>query len=98
VVNLRRLTDRAKDMIEKRGGTDALKEDARELRDIAKRQGSLKDKAKAAADAVRDPGARGRQRTGDAGSGPAARGGRAAGPSGAPHGQPPERPGPSRSK
>jgi hypothetical protein len=98
MVNLRRLTSRAKDVIEKRGGTDALKEDAKELRDIAKRPGSLKDKAKAAADAVKDPGATGRERGRDAGSGPVARGDRAAGPSGAPQERPPEGPGPSRSK
>jgi hypothetical protein len=61
MVNLRRLTDRAKKLVEKRGGTDALKEDAEELKDIAKGEGSLKDKAKAAADAVKEPGAPGQE-------------------------------------
>jgi hypothetical protein len=59
MVNFRRLTDRAKKIVDKRGGTDALKEDADELKDIAKGQGSLKDKAKAAGGAIKDPGAEG---------------------------------------
>jgi hypothetical protein len=57
MVNLRRLADRAKRIVDKRGGTDALKEDAEELKDIATGKGSVKDKAKAAADAVKEPGA-----------------------------------------
>jgi hypothetical protein len=61
MVNLRRLTDQAKKIVEKRGGTDALKEDAEELKDIAKGEGSLKDKANAAADAVKEPGAPGKE-------------------------------------
>jgi hypothetical protein len=61
MVNLRRLTDQAKKLVEKRGGTDALKEDAEELKDIATGKGSLKDKGKAAADAVKDPGAPGQE-------------------------------------
>jgi len=56
MVNLRGLTDRAKRLVEKRGGTDSLKEDAEELKDIAKGEGSLKDKANAAGEAVKDPG------------------------------------------
>lgn len=55
-MNLKRLTDRAKDLVNKRGGTGALKEDADELKDIASSKGSLKDKAKAAGAAVKDPG------------------------------------------
>ena len=35
MVNFRRLTDQAKKLVDKRGGTDALKEDAGELKDIA---------------------------------------------------------------
>ena len=61
-MNLRRLTDRAKKIVDKRGGTDALKEDAEELKDIAKGKGSLKDKAKAAGEAVKDPGAPGAEK------------------------------------
>jgi hypothetical protein len=60
MVNLNRLkkaADKAKDQVDKRGGTDALKEDAGELKGIAKGKGSLKDKAKAAGKAIKDPGA-----------------------------------------
>jgi hypothetical protein len=59
MVDFKRLADRAKGLVEKRGGTDALKEDAEELREIAQGKGSVKDKAKAAADALKDPGGRG---------------------------------------
>jgi hypothetical protein len=59
MVNLRRLADQAKKIVDKRGGTDALKEDAEELKDIAGGQGSLKDKAKAAGEAIKEPGAPG---------------------------------------
>lgn len=59
MVNLRRLknvADKAKDQVEKRGGSDALKDDAAELKGIAKGKGSLKDKAKAAGKALKEPG------------------------------------------
>jgi hypothetical protein len=56
MVNLRRLTDKAKKQVEKRGGTGNLKEDAAELKEIAKGKGSIKDKAKAAGKAIKDPG------------------------------------------
>ena len=46
-------------MVNKRGGTGALKEDAEELKDIATGKGSLKTKAKAAGEAIKDPGAPG---------------------------------------
>ncbi len=59
MVNFKKLTERAKDVVDKRGGVDSLKEDAEELRGVAKGKGSLTDKAKAAADAVKDPGAPG---------------------------------------
>ncbi len=55
-----RLTDlagKAKQLIDKRGGTGSLKEDAGELRGIAGSKGSLSDKAKRAAEAVKEPGA-----------------------------------------
>ncbi len=58
-MNLRRLTNRAKDLVEKRGGTDSVKRDAAELQDVAKSEGGLKDKAKAAAEAIKQPGAPG---------------------------------------
>ena len=56
MVNFRRLADQAKKIVDKRGGTDALKEDAEELKDIATGKGSVKDKAKGAAEAIKDPG------------------------------------------
>jgi hypothetical protein len=59
MVNFKRLADRAKDVVDKRGGTESVKEDAQELRDIAKGEGSFKDKAKQAKDAVKEPGAPG---------------------------------------
>jgi hypothetical protein len=42
-----------------RGGTGSLKEDADELKRVAQGEGSLTDKAKAAADALKEPGADG---------------------------------------
>jgi hypothetical protein len=59
MVNFKRLTDRAKETMEKRGGKDALKDDMQELRNIAKSKGSIKEKANAAKDALKDPGRRG---------------------------------------
>lgn len=56
-MDLKRLTNRAKDLVEKRGGADSAKQDAAELKDIASGKGSLKDKAKAAAEAIKQPGA-----------------------------------------
>ena len=67
MVNFKRLTDKAKDVVDKRGGMDSLKGDAAELREIAKGKGSLKDKAKAAGKAIKDPGEKGPER-GHAGS------------------------------
>ena len=62
MANLRRLANRAKEVVEKRGGSDALKEDADELKGIAKSKGSLKDKAKAAGKALKEPGKGGSER------------------------------------
>jgi hypothetical protein len=59
MVNFRRIVDQAKKAVNKRGGTDALKEDAEELKDIAKGKGSFKDKAKDAGKAIKEPGAGG---------------------------------------
>ena len=58
-MDLKRLTNRAKDLVNKRGGTGALKEDAEEVKNIATGEGSLKTKAKAAGEASKDPGAPG---------------------------------------
>ena len=57
MVNFKKLTDKAKDQVEKRGGTDSLKGDLEELKGIAKGTGSVKDTAKAAGKAIKEPGA-----------------------------------------
>jgi hypothetical protein len=49
------LVNRAKDVVDKRGGTDQLKRDAEQLKDIASGPGSAQDKAKRAADALKNP-------------------------------------------
>jgi hypothetical protein len=53
------LQHKAKQMIERRGGTDSVKADAMELKDISKGPGTIADKAKRAGDALKDPGAKG---------------------------------------
>jgi hypothetical protein len=53
------LTDRAKAMFQKRGGSDAAKADAQELKDVHESEGSTTDKAKDAGEALKDPGAKG---------------------------------------
>jgi hypothetical protein len=53
------LVDRAKSMFSKRGGTDAAKADAQELKDIHQGEGSTTDKAKSGGEALKDPGAKG---------------------------------------
>ena len=58
-MDLKGLQRRAKDLFHKRGGSEALKADAEELRDIAKGPGSVSDKAKRAGEALKDPGAKG---------------------------------------
>ena len=55
-MDFRRIADKAKQLVDKRGGTGSLKEDAEELRDIARGQGSVADKAKAAVEAIKAPG------------------------------------------
>jgi hypothetical protein len=75
-MNLKSLFDKAKKTVDDRGGIDALKEDAEELKDVAKGKGSLTDKAKGAAAAIKDPGAPGGERK------PAAEGGAEARPEG----------------
>lgn len=60
-MRLRDLFSRAKRTVDDRGGVDSLKQDAAELKDIARGEGSVSEKAKRAADAVKDPGARRRE-------------------------------------
>jgi hypothetical protein len=50
-----RIAKMAKQAIDKRGGVDALKQDLQGAADAAKGQGSLKEKAKAAAEALKQP-------------------------------------------
>lgn len=58
-MDLSKLTEQAKKLVDDRGGTDSVKEDADEVKDIVAGGGSLADKAKAAAEALKDPGKRG---------------------------------------
>jgi hypothetical protein len=55
-MDLKGLFNKGKKMVDERGGVDALKEDAQELAGIAKEKGSLADKAKDAAAALKEPG------------------------------------------
>jgi hypothetical protein len=65
-MGLRDLFGKAKKTVDDRGGADSLKEDAAELKDIARGEGGAADKAKEAAEAVKDPGAPGGQTGRDA--------------------------------
>jgi hypothetical protein len=58
-MDFKSLQRKAKQLIERRGGTESLKEDAEELKDIAKGPGSVTDKAKRAGEALKDPGVKG---------------------------------------
>jgi hypothetical protein len=55
-MDLKKFADKAKQVVDGRGGVDSLKEDAQQLRDIAKGGGSVSDKAKEAVAAIKDPG------------------------------------------
>lgn len=69
-MDFKKIADKAKDAIDKRGGVDSLKADAEELKKVARGEGSLTDKAKAAAAAIKDPGAKGNEAKRDAESKP----------------------------
>ena len=58
-MDLKALQRKAKQLIDRRGGTDSLKADAEELQNIAKGPGSVTDKAKRAGEALKAPGAKG---------------------------------------
>jgi hypothetical protein len=58
-MNFKSLQRKAKQLIDRRGGTDSLKADAEELKDIARGPGSLAEKAKRAGDALKEPGGKG---------------------------------------
>ena len=53
------LVNKGKGAFQKRGGTEAAKADAQELKDIYAGKGSMTDKAKEAVEALKDPGAKG---------------------------------------
>jgi hypothetical protein len=55
-MDLKSLFNKGKRLVDERGGVDSVKEDAEELAAIAKQKGSLTDKAKEAAEAVKEPG------------------------------------------
>jgi hypothetical protein len=55
-MDLKRLAGKARELVDKRGGPEALKQDAEELKRIATGPGKATDKAKAAFEAVKDPG------------------------------------------
>jgi hypothetical protein len=57
-MNFKKLAAKAKDTIDQRGGVESLKADAEELKKVARGEGSLKDKAKRAAQALKEPGAK----------------------------------------
>lgn len=62
-MKLNKLIDKAKKTIDDRGGIESLKGDAQELKDIATGKGSIKDKAKQATAAIKEPGAPGGEKT-----------------------------------
>ena len=83
---LMRLAGAAKKIIDKRGGTERLKQDVEELKAIAKGEGTLEQKARRAADHLRAPAPAGKPSAAE-GEAPAqgtASGGSAAGPAGPP--------------
>jgi hypothetical protein len=53
------LVDKAKNAFQRRGGTQAAKEDVQELKDVQADGGTETDKAKEAGEALKDPGAKG---------------------------------------
>ncbi|MBA3867141.1 MAG: hypothetical protein H0X42_12490 [Solirubrobacterales bacterium] len=58
-MDFKKLVDKAKKTVDDRGGIESLKADAEELKRVATGKGSLSDKAKSAAAAIKDPGAPG---------------------------------------
>jgi hypothetical protein len=53
------LMTRAKELFTRRGGAEAAKQDAQELKDIAQSDASVSDKAKQGFEAIKEPGAPG---------------------------------------
>lgn len=79
-MGLRELTDKAKQRFEDRGGTDRLKQDREALRDIARGEGSLSEKAKAGLERLREEPAGAGRGSGEPGEAGAARAGDTAPP------------------
>jgi len=50
------IAGRAKQVVEKRGGTESVKQDAEELRNIAQGEGTVSEKLGRAAKAIKEPG------------------------------------------
>jgi hypothetical protein len=63
MAGLSSLANKAREMFHRRGGSEAAKEDVQELKDIHAGEGSMSDKAKAAVDALKEPGAKGPDRS-----------------------------------
>jgi hypothetical protein len=57
IVDFSKLARKAKQIYTKRGGAQAAKGDAREVGGILKSEGTITDKAKRAAEALKEPGA-----------------------------------------
>ena len=55
-MDLKGLLNKGKKIVDERGGVESLKADAQEVAKIAKGKGSMSDKAKEAAAAIKDPG------------------------------------------
>jgi hypothetical protein len=53
------LLDSLKGLFQQRGGVEAAKEDAQEVKDVAQSDASTTEKAKEGAEAIKDPGAKG---------------------------------------
>jgi hypothetical protein len=62
LMDLGSLTSKAKELFTRRGGSATAKEDAQELKDIARSDASMGDKAKEGFEALKDPGAPGEER------------------------------------
>jgi hypothetical protein len=61
-MRLGNLAKKAKDIYDKRGGSAAAKGDAQELKDIRAGGGTTSEKLKRAAEALKEPGAKGPRR------------------------------------
>jgi len=57
MVDWEKLAKKANEVLEKRGGVKSVQQDAGELGEIAKGDGTLSEKARAAMKAIKEPGA-----------------------------------------